>query len=146
MRYLLMFSLAVALATATVQAQDAKKRKPGPQNFGVGLDNPTGVAIQPGTGDVIVAERRGIVRFLAKRPKEGKRRCMEVNRFPGDKYGKGPIYDIGPLGIAFIDDEHLVVGDGSQVDTDEVIRVYELGSKPAEKPAKAEARKSRSVP
>jgi DNA-binding beta-propeller fold protein YncE len=138
MRYLLMFSLAVALATATVQSQDAKKRTGQRNNFGTGFDNPTGVAIQPGTGDVIVAERRGIVRLLTGKLEEGKkRRSMEVNRFPGDKYGKGPIYDIGPLGIAFIDEEHLVVGDGSQVDTDEVIRVYELGAKQAEKPIKA---------
>ncbi len=132
MRYLLMLTVAVAVTAGTVQAQE-KKNAPGPRSVGAALNNPTGVAIHPKTGDVIVAERRGIVRFLAEKPENGKRRHMEVNRFPGDKYGKGPIYDIGPLGIAFIDDEHLVVGDGSQVDTDEVIRVYELHAKPAEK-------------
>ncbi len=135
MRYLLMFSLAIVMLASTSEAQD---KKGGPRQVGSGLDNPTGVAIHPKTGDIIVAERRGIVRFLASKPEDGKkRRFMEVNRFPGDKYGKGPIYDIGPLGIAFIDDEHLVVGDGSQVDTDEVIRVYEIHSKPAEKPIPA---------
>lgn len=138
MRYLLMCCFAVALTTATVEAQDAKKAT-GKRAFASGLDNPTGVAIHPKSGDVIVAERRGIVRFLAKKPAEGKkRRNMEVNRFPTDQYGKGPIYDIGPLGIAFTDDEHLVVGDGSQKDTDEVIRVYEIEAEPADKPIKAD--------
>ncbi len=138
MRNLLMLSFAVALTTATVQAQDEKKPTPGPRTVGSLLDNPTGVAIHPESGDIIVAERRGIVRFLAKKPEQGKRRNMEVNKFPVDKYGKGPIYDIGPLGVAFIDDEHLVVGDGSQADTDEVIRVYEIHSKPATKPVSAD--------
>lgn len=138
MRYLLMLTVAIAVAVSTTQAQDAAKKKAGPRVVGTGLDNPTGVALHPKTGDMIVAERRGIVRLLAEKPKEGKRRVMEVNRFPGDKYGKGPIYDIGPLGLAFTDDEHLVVGDGSQVDTDEVIRVYEIGATPAEKPIKAD--------
>ena len=137
MRYLLMCCFAVALTTATVEAQE--KKATGKRAFASGLDNPTGVAIHPESGDVIVAERRGIVRFLAKKPAEGKkRRNMEVNRFPTDQYGKGPIYDIGPLGIAFTDDEHLVVGDGSQKDTDEVIRVYEIEAEPAEKPIKAD--------
>jgi DNA-binding beta-propeller fold protein YncE len=138
MRYLLMFSVAVVLTTATVEAQDEKKPTGRRNAFASGLDNPTGVAIHPESGDLIVAERRGIVRFLTKKPEEGKkRRNMEVNRFPTDQYGKGPIYDIGPLGIAFIDDEHLVVGDGSQVDTDEVIRVFEIEAEPADKPIKA---------
>lgn len=137
MRHLLLATLAVTLTVSVAFAQNQNRNR-GPRNVGTNLDNPTGVTIHPKTGDIIVAERRGIVRFLAQRPEEGKRRFMEVNRFPTDQYGKGPIFDIGPLGVAFIDDEHLVVGDGSQVDTDEVIRVYEIGEKPPERPVRAD--------
>ena len=59
MRYILMLSFAVALATTTVQAQAAKKA-PGPRNFAANLDNPTGVALHPETGDVIVADDDGV--------------------------------------------------------------------------------------
>ncbi len=138
MRHLLILtSLSCSLAATSAFAQN-QTAAAGPRNVAGNLDNPTGVTVHPKTGDLIVAERKGIVRILAEKPEEGKRRFMEVNRFPGDQYGKGPIYDIGPLGVAFIDDEHLVVGDGSLPDTEEVIRVYEIEEEPAEKPIPAD--------
>ncbi len=138
MRHLLLVSsmtLTLAATHAFAQNQNAAT---GPRTVVGNLDNPTGVAVHPRTGDLIVADREGIIRILPQKPEAGKRRFKEVNRFPVDQYGKGPIYDIGPLGVAFIDDEHLVVGDGSQVDTAEVIRVYEIHEKPADKPVAAD--------
>jgi hypothetical protein len=46
---------------------------------------------------------------------------------PKDVYGKGPFYDIGPLGIIFTTDgKSLIVGDGGFKDGDECIRVYSI--------------------
>ncbi len=45
-----------------------------------------------------------------------------------DVYGKGPMYNIGPLGLAFLDKNTLVVGDGGLKDGDELVRVYDLSS------------------
>jgi hypothetical protein len=59
-----------------------------------------------------------------------------------DLYGKGPKYDIGPLGLAFVDKDTLVVGDGSFKDGEEYVRVFTVpaAGKPAinfDKDAKA---------
>lgn len=97
-----------------------------------GLDNPTGVAIQPGTGHIFVADSGAakIVRIV-----DGKAEDVVVD-FPLDVYGKGPMYNIGPLGLAFLDKDTLVVGDGSQVDKEELVRVYTVPAA-GEKPLKA---------
>ena len=62
-----------------------------------GLNNPCGVAIQPGTGDIFVADS-GAARIV--RISEGKLSEVIID-FPIDVYGKGPKYNIGPLGLAF---------------------------------------------
>ena len=54
--------------------------------------------------------------------------------FPLDVYGKGPMYNMGPLGLAFLDRDTLVVGGGGLVDDNELLRVYKVpsaGSGPA---------------
>lgn len=139
---LLLTCLATCLALPASEANADDAQPTGLRAYGAGFDNPSGVAVQPGTGDVFVAERRGVYRLTpqqkkaegeAKRPK---RKFVEVNGFPTDIYGKGPMYDIGPLGLAFIDAEHLVVGDGSRPDGQELVYVFEVGSEPAEKPQK----------
>ncbi len=115
--------------TATLAAEE-------PTTISGGLNNPTGVAIQPDTGDVFVAERPGIVRFTLGADGASKK-TVEINDFPTDQYGKGPIYDIGPLGIAFATAEYLIVGDGSQKDVDELIRIYQISGNPPTEPIKA---------
>ncbi len=40
--------------------------------------------------------------------------------------GSGPKYDIGPLGLAFLDKDHLVVGDGSRKEGEDFVRVYKI--------------------
>lgn len=91
-----------------------------------GLDNPTGVAVQPGTGHVFIASHAGVHRLD---PKSGKV-TAEITGYPdpADIYGKGPKYPIGPLGLAFLDAEHLVVGGGSRPDGEEYVRVYKVGA------------------
>lgn len=84
------------------------------------LNNPCGVAIQPETGHVFVSDSGGkrIVRVV-----DGKAEDVVVD-FPLDVYGKGPKFSIGPLGLAFIDKDTLVVGGGGNVDDKELLRIY----------------------
>ena len=84
------------------------------------LTNPCGVAVQPGTGHVFVADS-GAKRVI--RVVDGKAEDVIVD-FPLDVYGKGPMFDIGPLGLAFVDADTLVIGGGGNVDDKELLRVY----------------------
>lgn len=85
-----------------------------------GLDNPCGVAIQPGTGHLFVSDSGAgkIVRVV-----DGKAEDV-ITDFPIDVYGKGPMYNIGPLGLAFLGSDTLVVGGGGLADGEELLRVY----------------------
>lgn len=96
------------------------------------LDNPTGLAVQPETGHVFIASHAGVVRFV---PQSGKV-VPQVKGYPKptDIYGKGPKYPIGPLGLDFLDKNHLVVGDGSRPDSEELVRVYEVGARAPRQP------------
>ncbi len=88
------------------------------------LNNPCGIAIQPETGHVFVADS-GALRVI--RIVEGKLEPV-ITGFPKDTYGKGPIYDIGPLGLVFIDKDTLAVGGGGKPDGEEMLRVYKVPS------------------
>ena len=94
-----------------------------------GLNNPCGVAIQPETGHVFVSDSGAgkIIRIV-----NGKAEDVVVGSGK-DIYGKGPMYDIGPLGLAFLDKNTLVVGDGGYKDGDEYVRVFTVpeAGKPA---------------
>lgn len=87
-----------------------------------GLDNPAGVAIQPETGHLFVADS-GASRVI--RVFEGKVEEV-ITDFPVDVYGKGPMYNIGPLGLAFLDRSTLVVGGGGLKDGEDLLRVYKI--------------------
>jgi hypothetical protein len=88
-----------------------------------GLNNPSGLAIQPETGVVFVADSGAsrIVRIV-----DGKIEDV-ITDFPVDVYGKGPMFNIGPLGLVFMDKNTLVVGGGGLKDGEELLRVYDLG-------------------
>ncbi len=100
------------------------------------LDNPSGIAIQPETGTVFVANSGAsqVIKVV-----NGKAEPV-ITDFPVDVYGKGPKYNIGPLGLLFLDKKTLVVGDGGLLDGQELLRVYEL--KDDGKPVKAEEMKA----
>lgn len=85
-----------------------------------GLSNPCGLAVQPDTGHVFVSDSAAgkVIRVV-----DGKAEDV-ITGFPKDVYGKGPMYDIGPLGLGFIDKDTLVVGDGSYKDGEEFLRVF----------------------
>jgi hypothetical protein len=98
-----------------------------------GLNNPTAVAQQPG-GDLFVAESGAgrVVRIV-----EGKA-FEAIGGSAIDKYGKGPIYDIGPLGLAFLNDKQVVVSDGGYADGEEFVRIFEVPGRGAD-PVKFDA-------
>ena len=123
----------VVMLTAAIVAQAEEKIEVVLE----GLHNPSGLAVQPNTGHLFVSDSGAgkIVRIV-----DGKAEDV-VTDFPTDVYGKGPKYNIGPLGLAFIDEKTLVVADGSQEDTMEVIRVYTVPDAGAEA-IKADAAKA----
>jgi DNA-binding beta-propeller fold protein YncE len=96
------------------------------------LNNPCGVAVQPETGHVYVAESGAgrVVRIV-----DGKAQPVIVG-FPLDVYGKGPEYKIGPLGLAFVSKNILVVGGGGLADGAELLRIYNLPA-PEDEPIEA---------
>lgn len=119
-RTLAAFAVMCALATNGIAAE--------PEILVEGLDNPAGVAVQPGTGDVFVSANKAIHRLSKKQKYKD---SVAVNGFSSDVYGKGPKYNIGPLGLLFLDPNTLVVGGGDQVDGEEVVRFYDV-KKPVE--------------
>lgn len=99
----------------------------------VHLDNPSGVAIHPGTGHVFATSRQGVFRFVPGKP--GKI-YLEVEGFPTDIYGKGPKYNIGPLGCTLWGTDRLIVPDGSRPDGEELVRIYKIEDAVPGKPRK----------
>ena len=117
------FCLFIGLNSALF-AQDAKV-----ETVLGGLSNPCGVAVQPETGHVFVSDSAAgrVIRIV-----DGKAEDV-ITGFPKDLFGKGPFYDVGPMGLVFVDKNTLVVGDGSFKDGEEYLRLYTVpeAGKPA---------------
>lgn len=94
------------------------------------LENPCGIAVHAKTGHVFVASKYGVYRYDPK----GHAVTLEISGYPVDIYGKGPMYDIGPLGLDILGEDTLVVGDGSRPDGEEVLRTYKIADAPAQTP------------
>ena len=125
-RLLAVFAFAaIAGLTLTANAQNVKVEEV------VGnLSNPCGVAVQPGTNQVYITDS---ARGRVCRVDGGKLEDV-ITGSPKDVYGKGPFYDIGPLGLVFTSDgKSVVVGDGGYKDGEECVRVYTVpaSGKPA---------------
>jgi DNA-binding beta-propeller fold protein YncE len=119
----------LGFAASSLPAQEKSR----PERVLYNLLNPSGLAIQPGTDYVFISTRFGIYRYDPnyKRPDEHKA-GIEIDGYPKqvDSFGPGPKYDIGPLGMAFLDGNHLVVGDGSRKKGEDLVRVYKLPATP----------------
>lgn len=123
-----MFGTAVAIfAAASVSAQDDATEMKARRLQG-GLDNPTGVAVHPGSQEVYIATNSGVLHFTPGRRNAESELHTEIDGYGTDVYGKGPMYNVAPLGLAFIDESHLVVGDGSRPDGEELVRVFKIAS------------------
>ncbi len=101
----------VALAATAAAADDAVKV----DVVLTGLTNPCGVAIQPSTGAVFVSDTGAgqIVKFSPDAPNKS---TPVVTGFPqADALGgKEPSYSVGPLGLVFLNQNTLIVGEGAQ--------------------------------
>ncbi len=98
----------------------------------VDLVSPMGLTVQPETKFVFIASRYGIYRYDPRFDKPQEHRAtVEIDGFgKPDLIGKDPTYEIGPLGLAFLDRDHLVVGGGNRKDGEELVRVYQIPVKP----------------
>lgn len=125
----------VAKVEASAQADDSEEAKTETPALGSdaaegtkatvileGLNNPSGVAIQPETGTVFVADSGN---YQVVKVVDGEA-VPVITDFPKDVYGKGPKVNIGPLGLLFLDKNTLVVGGGGLPDGEELLRVYTL--------------------
>mgnify|MGYP002623527105 CR=1 FL=1 len=113
--------LSLAAWIPAVQAADPVT----PKVVVTNLENPSGIALHEASGDVFVASRWGVYRY---NPPSNIVE-LAIAGYPTDVYGKGPKYNIGPLGVAFMNADHLVVGDGSRPDGEELVRVYKVSEK-----------------
>src|SRR5690242_19091099 len=87
--------LALVCLPWTASAQQAKV-----EEVVGGLSNPCGIALQPGTNQVYISDSaNGRICRVAN----GKLQDV-ITGSPKDVYGKGPFYDIGPLGLVFTSD------------------------------------------
>lgn len=100
------------------------------------LDNPSGVVVHPGTKQVFVVSNQGVFRYPQAKPRKI---YLEVDGYPTDVYGKGPMYNIGPLGCTLWGTDRLIVADGSRKDGEELVRIYKIDEALPEKPRKEDA-------
>ena len=98
------------------------------------LQTPAGLAVQPGSGHILVSTAAGVLRLDPDRRFSV---TIEIDGFENDVYGKGPEYNIGPLGLGFLDETTLVVGGGDLDDGEDVIRFYEVGPAARDTPMSA---------
>lgn len=123
---LLRVSLLLSAVVACLVPFAASAADPKITTILAGLDNPTAV-VQSASGEWYVADSGAgkVIRVV-----DGKAEDV-ITGFPLDVYGKGPKLNIGPLGLAFLNEKKLVVGDGSYPDGQEFVRVFDIPAKGA---------------
>jgi DNA-binding beta-propeller fold protein YncE len=109
------------IAHASAQAADEVKV----ESLIRGLNQPCGVTIRPGSSDLYVAES-GAGRIIRVRPGEPNRAINVVTGFPQESFSAEPSYRLGPLGLAFFDKNHLIVGEGGRPRGSDTVRVFKL--------------------
>ena len=92
-----------------------------------GLYNPCGIAVAGDRDNVVIyvsnSGKGEIVRIDVQRPGQAK---PVVTGFPLAPFGKGPTYQLGPMGLAFLDANTLLVGGGDAADGRNVLRAFAL--------------------
>ncbi|MCI0685010.1 MAG: hypothetical protein L0Y71_23175 [Gemmataceae bacterium] len=116
--------VAVSLGVAGLGAPAATAGDAEVKVIADGLVHPTGIAIHPQSGALYVCES-GAGKVIRIDPATGKTSAV-ITGFKLDIYGKGPKYEVGPLGLLFLDGQTLVVGGGDLPDGQELMRVYKL--------------------
>jgi hypothetical protein len=116
---------AAILALQTAAAADPPKVKL--ETVAAGLDNPCGMTFRPGTNELLVSESGAgrIVRLPADKP--GKPTPV-VTGFP---VGPAPApfsFNVGPLGITFLDRLTFAVGTGGDKKGRDVVAIFSLSA------------------
>jgi len=144
MKHLFCLAAAALLVAGGTQSALAEAPKVEVKPLVTNLLNPCGIAIQPETGHVFISDsgHLRVLRYKPGAPRE-ERISVAISGFPKDVYGKGPMYDIGPLGLAFLDRNTLVVGGGGNPDGKEIVRFYNV---PDEGKIKADDMKAQAGP
>ena len=122
-------ALALALFTNARGEEDKKadrKTELKVEEILTGLNNPTGIAIPINTTDAVYVAESGAGRVILANPGKPGTSQDVITGFSLDNYGPGPSYKVGPLGLSFLDRQTLIVGDGSQADGEELVRIYTL--------------------
>lgn len=115
-------ALVLAATAAWAQDKPAVEVKP----IVSGLDNPCGVAVHRGSGEVFVSDS-GAGRVVRINPQSGGEATPVITGFALDIYGKGPMFNIGPLGLLIGGNGNfLVVGGGSNKDGEEVMKIFRI--------------------
>jgi hypothetical protein len=118
------FGIAALALAALAAGQAAAQEKVKVTVALEGLLNPSGLVAEPGTTHVLVSDS-GAGRILCFHT-DGWAYEKVITKFAKDVYGKGPMYDVGPLGLAFAGKGNLVVGGGDQVDGKEVVYIFKM--------------------
>ncbi|MDX1962991.1 MAG: hypothetical protein SFX18_07550 [Pirellulales bacterium] len=103
-----------------------------------GLSNPFGMALRPGKGELFVSDSAAGM-IVSVDPAQPNKSTPVITGYNQDIYGKGPKYAIGPLGLAFLNADTLVVGDGSAAGGAEVVQLFKLPTDAAKLPLTADA-------
>ena len=97
-----------------------------------GLNNPCGLLVRPGsarpgTHEIFFSESGAgrVMRIATDAPQTA---YVVIEGFQLSTFGSGPIFRIGPLGLAFADESNkkLAVGTGGRDDGQEVVQVFAL--------------------
>jgi len=113
--------VALALSFSLAQAQDAEPADAKLETVVSGLTNPAGIALQPETGVVFVADS-GAGRVC--RIVDGKLEAV-IEGSPTESSGEGG-RAVGPLGLVFVDKQTLAVGDGGYKSGEDTVRIFKL--------------------
>ena len=89
-----------------------------------GLDTPWAIAVQPTTFDWLISEA-GAGRVVRSTPSGSAKEPQPViTGFAVRNFGENPAYKVGPLGLAFLDKDTLVVGGGDLGPGADLVRIY----------------------
>ena len=121
-RTILLTTTLIACFAHSAQAQTEDQKTTTPEVVVTGLDNPSGVAVQPITGTVFVANSAAgeIVRIV-----DGKAQPV-ITGFPSESRGNVPTFVFSPLTLAFISRDTLVVGGGGAMYHADLVRFYSV--------------------
>ncbi len=105
-----------------IGAPVASGQDPGVEVVVDGLTHPSAIAIQPGTGHVFVSDSGAgrVVRVV-----DGELEPV-ITGFDVAALDNELPYDAGPLGLAFLNQETLVVGEGGMPVGEDLLRIFEV--------------------